>query len=215
MSRSLNEIEATAKRAARGAGLSWGLAEEAGRATRWLCAQRLDGCAALALALCEHERGPVGELSVPALSGAWSASPPGRLTPLIAGPALSDRAALIGEAGIAVRDLLAPMLILPFAAALARQRQRLAVVAWDGLSTATDGQVLSLDGNRAPLSAAVADKVTVRIGGALGRPQPVVTRAAPRVGDWAALERLAHRTFAPASEASRLLGAGAGLSDND
>jgi hypothetical protein len=35
MMRSLNEIEAMAKRAVRGAGLAWGLAEEAGKALRW------------------------------------------------------------------------------------------------------------------------------------------------------------------------------------
>ena len=48
MSYSLNEMEATAKRAARGAGYSWGLAEEASKATRWLCTQGLDGAAELA-----------------------------------------------------------------------------------------------------------------------------------------------------------------------
>ena len=36
MTYSLYEIEVTGKRAARGSGFSWGLAEEAGKATRWL-----------------------------------------------------------------------------------------------------------------------------------------------------------------------------------
>ena len=48
MSYALNEVEATAKRAARGAGYSWGLAEEASKATRWLCAKGIDGSAVLA-----------------------------------------------------------------------------------------------------------------------------------------------------------------------
>ncbi|MEL7259121.1 MAG: DUF3726 domain-containing protein, partial [Pseudomonadota bacterium] len=38
MSWSLNEVESLARKAARGAGYSWGLAEEAGKATRWTCA---------------------------------------------------------------------------------------------------------------------------------------------------------------------------------
>ncbi|NND22495.1 MAG: DUF3726 domain-containing protein, partial [Silicimonas sp.] len=42
MSYSLNEVEATAKKAARGAGYPWGLAEEAAKATRWLCAHDID-----------------------------------------------------------------------------------------------------------------------------------------------------------------------------
>ncbi len=48
MSWSLNEIEGLARKAARGSGLSWGLAEEAGKATRWLCAAGLPGADALA-----------------------------------------------------------------------------------------------------------------------------------------------------------------------
>lgn len=39
MSFALNEIEATAKRATRGAGYDWGLAEDASKAVRWLCAR--------------------------------------------------------------------------------------------------------------------------------------------------------------------------------
>ena len=39
MTWSLNEIESLAKKAARGAGLDWGLAEEAGKTTRcWVIA---------------------------------------------------------------------------------------------------------------------------------------------------------------------------------
>ena len=47
MNYSLNAVESTAKRAARGAGYPWGLAEEAGKATRWLSHQGLEGCGAL------------------------------------------------------------------------------------------------------------------------------------------------------------------------
>ena len=38
---SLNEIDACTKKAARGAGMSWGLAEEAGKAVRWLARYNL------------------------------------------------------------------------------------------------------------------------------------------------------------------------------
>ena len=44
---SLNEIEALAKKAARGSGCSWGVAEDAGRAVRWLEARGLPGAEAL------------------------------------------------------------------------------------------------------------------------------------------------------------------------
>ncbi|MDD9884917.1 MAG: DUF3726 domain-containing protein [Gammaproteobacteria bacterium] len=45
---SLNQIEQTARKAARGAGLAWGLADEVGRAMRWLHAYGLNGAALLA-----------------------------------------------------------------------------------------------------------------------------------------------------------------------
>ena len=45
---SLNQIEQTARKAARGAGLAWGLADEVGRAMRWLHTYGLNGAALLA-----------------------------------------------------------------------------------------------------------------------------------------------------------------------
>ncbi|MEO0980892.1 MAG: DUF3726 domain-containing protein, partial [Pseudomonadota bacterium] len=40
-------------------------------------------------------------------------------------------------------------------------------------------------------------------------------RATPDPDSWTRLGVLAHRTYAPATDESRLRGAGAGLSDND
>ena len=44
---------------------------------------------------------------------------------------------------------------------------------------------------------------------------PAETRAHPDPAAWQALLGLAHRTYAPATEASRRLGAGSGLRDDD
>ena len=44
---------------------------------------------------------------------------------------------------------------------------------------------------------------------------PTTTEVAIPADTLAALEALGHRTYAPATEASRLSGAGAGLTDND
>jgi hypothetical protein len=48
----------------------------------------------------------------------------------------------------------------------------------------------------------------------LGPKEPVM-RAQVSPESWARLSGFAHRTFAPATEESRMRGAGAGLSDND
>lgn len=204
MTTSLNEVEAVSKRAARGAGLEWGLAEEAGKATRWLCEQGLDGCAALAAVL----SGSRARARLPE-GGEWAGN--GLLCPIFAGAALSDRAAMLGQGPVQMRHVSNPVLILPFAGLVARMQKRPVTVECDGVSAVTDGRTLSLPS----LLPKEAEKVSVRLGGTVAETRGQSSRAAPDAGTWRALNALAHRTYAPATEESRLLGAGAGLSDND
>ncbi len=209
MSFSLNEIEATAKRATRGAGYAWGVAEEAAKATRWLCAQDVDGAAELARLL---EYGFAGAVTghIPAgTQGDWSG--PGTLCPLMTGALLSDRSDLLHAGPIRIRQLAAPMMLLPFAAHAARNQGSVVTVTCGDFSAATDGAQLAV-ANDCP---AHADHVEIALGGPLTAPRARQTRATPDPAAWKTLNRFAHRTFAPATEESRLLGAGAGLSDND
>ena len=80
------------------------------------------------------------------------------------------------------------------------------------------GAVAVTDGFRLSLSRDfpdVATALTVTKGGQLLAPRPLASRATPSPDSWEALSRLAYRTYAPSTEESRILGAGAGLSDND
>ena len=68
------------------------------------------------------------------------------------------------------------------------------------------------------LAGDVADGVgplTIAVAGPLSSPRPQTQRADVDANTLATLNAFAHRTYAPATEASRLKGAGAGLSDND
>ena len=109
MTFSLNEIEATAKRAARGAGYSWGLAEEAAKATRWLCARGIDGTRALAELL------PLGLAQTPSthvpeqLQGTWAGS--GALCPLATGALLSDLANQLTGDPVTMQDVATPRFV--------------------------------------------------------------------------------------------------------
>ncbi|WP_372885200.1 DUF3726 domain-containing protein [Shimia sp.] len=194
MSFALNEVEATAKKAARGAGHPWGLAEEAGKATRWLCAQGLDGVAILSTAL--------------------SRDPSAAACPLAEGAALSDRAAALAGQETLLAEVAAPAMVLPFAALVARQTGQCVTVECKGAWATTDGRRLRLS---ATFPAAPAPLRLLCGGdpGALDDLRPMATRATPDDVAWQTLERLAHRTYAPATEESRMRGAGAGLSDND
>ncbi len=213
MTFSLSEIEATARKAARGAGYSWGMAEEAGRAARWLCAAGLDGCALLAAALAAADGTDPAELAPRALDDWHWRGGAGRLCPLMAGAALSDAAALWQQTGVTMERVIVPPLLLPFAALAARALGANVTVRWAGVTAVTEGRALAVSGAD-DLPTGPAD-VSVAIGGAMAAPLPRHTRASPRPQDWEALTALAARTYAPATEESRLKGAGAGLTDND
>ena len=208
MTLALNEVEATAKKAARGVGYSWGLAEEAGKAVRWLCARDVDGCAALA-ALLERIDGvdQAALLPVPG-NDVWAAS--GIVCPFMAGVALSDRAAILGG-GLTIENVICPILLAPFAASVAETREVMVSMRFDGVTVSTDGVELSITGDWNVRAATIG----LDLKGKLGSLLPHSTRAHPDKSVWDVLNQFAHRTYAPATEESRLKGAGAGLSDND
>ena len=210
MTLSLNEIEVTAKKAARGAGYSWGLAEEAGKATRWLCAHGIDGCAALAGLLNRVDGADLSDWSPITGGPVWKAIG-GTLCPLVTGAALSDRAYEAGDNETRLENVTHPVLLAPFAALLAQQTGQTVTVAWPGIHLCTDGGQIGLTGTlrHDPGTA------TVATGGTIDAPNPVCDRADPDSAAWQTLNAFAHRTYAPATEESRLRGAGAGLSDND
>ncbi|WP_319545332.1 DUF3726 domain-containing protein [Ruegeria conchae] len=209
MSFSLNEIEATAKRATRGAGYAWGISEEAAKATRWLCAQGLDGTVELSRVL-EGEFAGSLEDHVPAgLDGDWV----GRkdLCPLMVGALLSDCAHMLLAGPIRIRQVASPMMLLPFAAYAARMHNAVVSITAGDFKALTDGARL-MPRNDCPVR---ADHVEVAFSDLLIEPCSRQTRATPDPAAWTMLNRFAHLTYAPATEESRLLGAGAGLSDND
>lgn len=215
MSHSLNEIEAMSKRAARGAGLAWGLAEEAAKGTRWLSAFSFPGAEMLAGLLTLNDRLPAVDLAPSSLQGRWFA-PAGRMSPLIAGAAMSDCAVRM-EAGqmIEMENVSFPLLVVPFAGGAALRLGCPVSVSWEGARLTTDGQRLCVQGDRAALLAHHAVSLSCAARAEMtGQSEPVM-RAEADEAAWQILGEFAHRTYAPATEASRLLGAGAGLSDND
>ena len=210
-----SEIEAMCRKAARGAGYPWGLAEEAGRATRRLATwdteaprrmldvlRRVDGC--------------VGEHAPDCSTEVWRSlqSP---MCPICAGVALSDRAHELGiGSSVILDDLVSPALLLPFL-------WQTAIDLYSTLAmTATDFEVLctaegmAWQSPRQPPDRSIVSTLTVSL-------VPTTDVAlSPRhsgrcrvdVSIWRALDRLALRTCVPASETSRT-GAGAGALDND
>ena len=209
MSLSLNEVESLAKKAARGTGYPWGLAEEAAKASRWLAARGVDGCSALATLLNMADGQDLAAWR-PVPGDVW-APPGGHLCPVTAGASLADGLVDLREKAVTMAGVVSPVLLLPFAAQVAASHGALVEVRWHGGSAVTDGDTLSLEGSVPE----VAEQVTLAVGGEITLPRAPCSRLTPPDETKACLERFAHRTYAPATEDSRLKGAGAGLTDHD
>lgn len=214
---SLNEIEAETRKAARGAALSWGLAEEAGKAARWL---EMHGIRSVPLfaALFEGYAGRgYAALATMSTAGCWRA-PGGMLCPVIAGAGLLDRADEIAAGrAIDMAEIGWPVLLAPFAAATAKATGVGIALEWPGVRFAFAGEDTWCDAERGALGAASAPRVTCGMTGGAhgGRLRTGIVGVAVDEAAWSRLDAFVQRTYVPASDESRLKGAGAGLLDTD
>ncbi len=192
MSWSLGEVKALSVKAARGAGLSWGMADEAGFAVQWLQSFGAPGAAALADYL------------------DWRDNSPQRLfdlCPIHLGTAIMDADRGLPEQIGRIRH---PLLLAPF---VANSNPPGMVMEWPGVVLALSEAGLVTQSPLQNLLMAEAE--------CMARPAaPQVAAPFSRVPETEAgsIERLnvyAARTYAPATEASRMGGAGAGITDND
>lgn len=198
---SRSEIEAVCTKAARGAGLAWGLAEEAGMAARRLAEAGLPGPEWL-LAYLEDERGVA-----PSMDGRrWYGAGGHALCPLATGAALSDRAPHL-DAQLALVTVAHPGLLLPFLS-LAAPAHRALRLDW-GPGSALAGAV----GIAAPPHMPERAEVLISVTHELPEPASQSGRVVA-LELWRRLSSLMLATTVPATEQSRT-GAGAGTHDND
>lgn len=196
MNWSVGESGALALKAARGAGMAWGLAEEAGFAVRWLQQRGVPGVEAMAryLAHCETNMNDAK-------------------CPIATGTSISDMAVAPPASLGLVRE---PLLLIPFIAAIATPapvRMHIGTAQIDIFASHFICETDLTDLTVAEANCALAFSPLQAF-------LPADDVIATRVPETAAqamqeLSDLAHRTYAPATEASRLSGAGAGLNDND
>ncbi|QIE45162.1 DUF3726 domain-containing protein [Pseudohalocynthiibacter aestuariivivens] len=208
MSWSLSEAESLSRKAARGAGFSWGMAEEAGRAVRWLASVSLPGPEMLVARL---ERGPC---AAPEPNGEIWTAISGPLCPIGAGVALADRAATVAcGPALVLRGVANPMLLVPFVAAAAAQTGTALRMDCAGGSFIFGEHAC---GKMPPHAHPVDVRISTGADPDKGLPRLICQQRyqMPRSTE-AVLLAYAHRTYAPDTEASRLSGAGAGLSDSD
>ena len=199
MSWSLGETAALALNAARGAGMSWGLAEETAASVVWLHGRGLPGMSAL----CRY----LGSTDIPRTEGL--------ACPINTGCALIDGTM---EAPQRISDSCdlgleqAPLLLLPFVMRLDPDTIWLHAPGLGRAADRTDGDSWQSH----CLRCAASCRIEYR-----DRPQiDPARKQLTRLGDQFAccVDRPAiftHRIYAPATGQSRMSGAGAGLTDND
>jgi hypothetical protein len=192
MSHSLNEFEALCKKAAKGSGLYWGHAEEAGRAARLLSRSGIDHGSLLLVALTNFDEN----------CSLWI------------GPALCDTG-LDLQLESELQKVCAPGLLLAFLTLMVSDNDTCLEIEWADFKASISVAGIFCD-KLDTATVELAERVVIRqvksVSGAL---LPVYSRAEIPQSTIKKLLELAGRTYAPATEASRLAGAGAGLNDND
>lgn len=211
---SLNEIENLSLKACRGAGMSWGLAEEAAQAARWLASTSFAWDQSLARLLAHRDQISEPSLSNRAISGAIEDRP---LCPIHAGAAIGDL--LEVGSSLTLHDILEPIWLLPFAHRRAKPG-RSVILNWPigticiGATGLTELGISDLRVGRLNWLRATLQPDDTPAESAAPAPTHSNENLADAVA-WASLEAWASRTYVPASLQSRIAGAGAGLFDND
>ncbi len=216
---SRNEVAALCLKAARGAGMSWGMAEEAAFAAAWLVRHGIDGCAHLCAHLEQAQGREWAELCPDVSAGDWRATDGHALCPIILGATLCDHAALtegpVAGCSITLGQVDHPILLLPFLDSIARKNGVLITVSWDGGSVCIGQGAEWLHAATGALGRPSADLVlTARQGVATDLSADRLPNADTSAEVIHTLNGFAMRTTVPASERSRA-GAGSALGDND
>jgi len=211
----LAETESYLRKAARACGLEWGIAEEAGKAARWLAAFNLPGPEIL-LAHLQQIDGEDYQQFIPDCStDPWQA-PGGLLCPVITGAALADRSAqMIEGREFRLAATAYPLLLAATVGQAARCHRKVFTTAWAGVRVSCFENGLSVEGNLDDLQLARVDEVTCALDD-LNRPRQLPSTLAYNIDPevFKRIDALAFKTYAPATAESRA-GAGAGLTDND
>lgn len=215
---SLNEIDSSVKKAARGVGMTWGMAEEAGNSARWLAQHGILGISALVSVLSMHDnkRDWVGESANACLTNSSNACV---ISPFVLGSFIAD----LGRDLITVVSqrefcVLAPILLVPFISRLANTYELTLALDWQICRVFFVGGSVSVEGEKRDLLISEPIIISIVAAKATARSWPTKLKSGMLLSnehDWTKIDELGYRTYVPASSKSRQFGAGAGTNDND
>lgn len=233
-----NEAATLIKLAARGVQYPWGLGEEAAYAGRWLIDRQLPALELFSALFAWADERQFAELILQSNETQWHCGR-SELCPLVCGTAIIDTpSALLNVDSIDLNNVVSPLLLLPFLSEASLVLEKPIRLSCGSTCLTLNGtRIELLNGNDELLSnrGLMAPKGSVSISVGEGsidhQGEPSSADVATSHGElWPmsdyhrisaelnlleSLKQYAHRTYAPATEQSRLSGAGAGTSDND
>lgn len=236
---SLGETEALVVRAARGAGLSWGQAQEAGRAVIRLAAAGLPSVTWLASILPKIQETPYIErcpgrlfdLNTAVTNKPWPVSAHGvrpGLCPVALGCGLADVLPMhtrrFATTVLEFEAVWSPALVAGFVLPVANRLGQSVRLNFNQTELVIIGGLISSNGDPQCLSIEQAEHlvVTFKLSDGTERGAISATDRSPDVSRcvitdlvYAQLQAYAHKTYVPSTAAARAEGAGAGLTDND
>lgn len=219
----IGETESLVLKAYRGAGLSWGLAQEAANTAAWMAMRGLPVLDEFAKLVQQIDKVDSALLSPDVSVLTEWCNPSGRLCPVIAGCAFAESrlAQHHLKSGVQIKGVLQPLIMIGFIARVANQLRRNLIV--EDVDAEFSYELLAEGGVYSPgmdCQSGGPSKSDLVIHESMSKPQivdppSVYQRANASVDTLEILERFAYRTYVPATDESRNAGAGAGLLDND
>jgi hypothetical protein len=200
---SLNELDLMVRRATRGVGLNWGVAEEAGKATRWLCSFGFDGTRLL---LNEFDEVFKKSALINVSNQVWTGQ-----SSLLMGIALIDRVGF--NLPNRIEGLKNPLFLTPFVAQRAQAEKRRLTLDWtQGAISITPSGRVSVQGDlwtygRIHLIASDQNEAII------GHEKYYQYRASLTQDTLDYLKQLAQRTYVPDTLSNKATDAGAGILD--
>jgi len=235
---SSGEAASLIKLGARGVGYPWGVAEEASHVSHWLAQRQLPCLDVFSVLFAWVDKREFSELILQFNDDSWHCERE-ELCPLLCGSAILDSIdSLVTMDRLTLKNVVCPILLLPFISEASVFLQRSLRLTWTEGEIIINGKSIESVRNGSSLLVVPNSLASLNIGfvreslehgSALGNsdvdnpdalyddiwPVTALSRVSINTNTLAMLKDIAHRTYAPATEASRMSGAGAGTSDND
>lgn len=211
------ELRTLAARAAKGAYMPWGLAEDAAASLAWLERYEIPAILPFVDLLTVNDGKDAAEL-VPVFgrdkTGGRNRA---RICPIMAGAYLSDlKGANLNDGSLEIENVNSPILLVPFLVWVARDLDRSLWVQWGRVLAHVGGEGIEIKSGKEDLELSTLQDVVITF--AAGDPEPTqATRPRSKISNRnrLILDQFVQRTLLPESELSKASGAGGARIDDE